>query len=54
LSVGGLQPGIDPARLKLLADELEVEEYLRIAREQSANDADFARFAGLRWTNPLS
>jgi hypothetical protein len=36
LSIGGLQPGVDPARLNQLADEFEVEEYLRIAREQSS------------------
>lgn len=45
----GLKPGYDPDKLNQLVDELAGEDYLRL----QTTDADFARFPGLKWHNPL-
>jgi hypothetical protein len=41
-----LRPGLDRTSLNRLVDELEDAEL-------HSNDADFGRFPGLRWINPL-
>ncbi|MGE3311585.1 MAG: hypothetical protein AB7O66_16590 [Limisphaerales bacterium] len=50
-----LRAGLDPAGFNKLADELEVAA---LTMENDAvlhtADADFARFQGLKWTNPLT
>jgi hypothetical protein len=54
----GLRPGIDLTKALRLAAELEDAETIRkLELEHGAElcsaDADFSRFAGLRWVNPL-
>ena len=44
-----LRPGLDPARLSDLDDDLEVEEFL----SKNTADTDFSRFQGVRCKNPL-
>lgn len=44
-----LRPGLDPARLSDMADDLEVEEFL----SKNTADTDFSRFQGVRCKNPL-
>lgn len=49
----GFKPGIDLDRMNQLADELEAELAIEHQAELYSNDADFRRFAGLRWVDPL-
>ena len=44
-----LRPGLDPARLSDLDDDLEVEEFL----SKNTADTDFSRFQGVSCKNPL-
>ncbi len=52
----GVRPGIDLDKALRLAGQLEDDETVRKLEhgaELNSCDADFSRFSGLRWTDPL-